>query len=189
MKWYDLMKSRFIFALAIAGLVLSLSGCGITCRSFVSETAGKKIFVDEVANLMAEVTIGSKDRIENKSYPLGIERMLRSELISRFQMEGYLKIVNSPEASDIILRVSITDYEREAVTIQDNNQIDDYRLKINVGAIFIDTKTKTEITKANIYTDSSYELASDRVRDGSSALNLLLSKTARKIAGTLLDQW
>jgi|GEM_PF-3283063 len=183
------MRNKLFAVLIVAGFVLPFSGCGITCRSFVSETAGKKIFVEEVSNPMAAVTIGSKDRIENKSYPIGIEKMLRSELISRFQTEGYLKIVNSREASDIVLTTAITDYQREAVTVQDNNQINDYRLTINVQAHFIDAKTNTEITKTEVSTDSSFELASDRIRDGSDSLHLVLSKAARKIAGALLDQW
>jgi len=151
-------------------------------------TAGRTIYVDEVKNTM-NTAADANDYAHYRSVPPGLEKELRAEIISRLQTEGYLKIVNSKEAADVVLVAEITDYLREAVSIRDEHQIDDYRLVMGVNATFYKGTSTRVITMTSFSTDSTYDLRGGLVRDGTTALQFLLSKTARKIADALLDQW
>lgn len=173
--------------LCVAGIVL-WSGCGATSHTFLVNTAGRTIYVDEVKNAM-NVAAEANDYAHYRSVPPGLEKELKAEIISRLQTEGYLKIVNSKETADIVLVAEITDYLREAVSIRDEHQIDDYRLVMGVNATFYKGAGGPAITRISFSTDSTYDLRPELVRDNATALQFLLSKTARKIADALLDQW
>lgn len=176
-----------VSGICVLGLYLTL-GCGITSQSFLTQAAGKKIFVQDVENTM-DVVSERNDFSQHRSIPPGLERRLRVEIINRLQTEGYLKVVNSKQDADIVLKTQITDYLREAVTVKDNNVIEDYRLIITGSAMFSDTHTNGEISKIQFTADSSYEIGSSRDSNSTSAVDLLISRAARKVADALLDQW
>ena len=174
--------------LFIGILSISVAGCGLKSYSLMTGAAGKTIYVEDVKNKV-NVATDANDYAHYRSFPPGLEKQLRSEIMDRLQTEGFLKVVNSKEEADYVLSTEITDYRREAVTIRDNNLIDDYRLVISGNAHFYKGSPQQDVAKVSFTTDSAYDLNQGLVRDGSSATQIMLSKAARQIADALLDQW
>ena len=112
-------------------LLLLISGCGVYSFSG-SGLSGIKTIATPL--------------FDNQTQEYGLREALTEEIAERFVQDNTLKVVNERSA-DSILRGVITKYEREAHTFDEEENIEEYIVRIWVEVTFEEKKGKKIIWK------------------------------------------
>jgi len=78
--------------------------------------------------------------IENRTAIGELSETLYENIINAFIDNGRLKIVNNPDDADLILNITILNYENKPYTYGRNEDVSQYDLKITVSAKCINKK-------------------------------------------------
>src|SRR4051812_11931805 len=119
---------RLLLACALLGMVV---GCGYTTGSLLPSNY-RTIYVEPFKNNVAFTSDNSR-----ALYVPLLENRVRSAVTDRFQFDGHLHIKDS-EKSDLVLKGSLIGFEREELRVSDNQEVQEYRLRITVSLTLTD---------------------------------------------------
>ncbi|MCM8831780.1 MAG: LPS assembly lipoprotein LptE [Candidatus Omnitrophica bacterium] len=177
-----MQRIYFIFYFA---LISFLSNCGYTTK--VSTIYKQdKIFIIPVKN---QIDITSEDRRYSnyKVLPIFLEKKLTNAIVSRFNTDGYFKVVNDKEDT-LQLETSILDYKKEALRYTDSDDIKEQRLRLTVRVKLIDAKGKI-LKEKNVVGDTSFFLIGPQKKSESAAQEELIQDVARRISEVVAEEW
>lgn len=103
------------------GIFSAVSGCGYS-RTQVLPHDIKTIYVDVV-----------KNKIELKdvyAYQPGLEMSITNAIIRRLNRDGNLRVVQSRENADAILKADLTRFEQEGLRFSSLERVEEYKLYI-----------------------------------------------------------
>ncbi|RLJ04051.1 MAG: hypothetical protein DRP14_04035 [Candidatus Aenigmatarchaeota archaeon] len=165
------MKSKILIFL----VVVILSGCGYTTGSLIPSHI-KTIYVETFTNKTSEP---------------GIEIEVTDAIKDRFLTDGALKIANSREEADSILKGEIIDYRREPLSYTSDNEVAEYRLVLTVNLTYYDL-VKDEIMweEEDFEADSEFYTTMQQQRFGSTNLDeeKLIENVARELAREIVNR-
>jgi hypothetical protein len=171
---------------SILGICLALlfcSGCGYTTGSLLPsnyKTISIERFKNKVGYLNENVRGLYIPLLENKAY---------DAVISRFQTDGHLKVARSGQA-DLILKGELTGFDREELRINDDQNVQEYRLRVTIAMTLIDGATGEEIWNEPSYSgEATYFLAGAQAKSESAALEDALVDLSRRVVERTLENW
>ncbi len=128
------MKRPSLFILAVVALSsIVFSGCGYSTRLAAYEkntTIYIRPFENKVdLNIEGEIS----DRNPYRLYRPGMETKITDAVISRFLMDGYIKVVSNKDQADLILSGELLSYEKQPLRYDDDQNVEEYRANIIVN--------------------------------------------------------
>ncbi|MCM8824381.1 MAG: LPS assembly lipoprotein LptE [Candidatus Omnitrophica bacterium] len=164
-------------------LLLFIS-CGYTTQMYLYR--GKSIYIKPVVN---NVNITREDRTYSSysPYPLLLDKDLTNAIITRFNIDGHLKVVSSEEA-DLRLETYINNYEKEALRYTDTDEVSEQRLRLHVKIVLFDFQNNI-IKENNIVGETSYFLSGSLAKSEANACLDLVDDTARRIIEMVIEEW
>jgi hypothetical protein len=130
--------------------------------------------------------------IENRAMLPQTQAIVETELRSALLKDGRVTLVNSPEAADAVLHVSLVGYDRDvtAANPADTGLAREFALNLRASCTLTDRRTqhsyftdrKLDVTKA-AFTDSG------QLQSEYQTIPLLASALADEVAHAVLDVW
>jgi len=128
---YSSNLSVYCLLFTVFCLLFSISGCGVYSFSGSGLSGIKTIAIP---------------LFDNQTQEYGIRETLTEKIAERFVQDNTLKVVNE-KIADSILQGVITKYEREAHTFDEQENIEEYIVRIWVKVTFEEKKNKKTIWK------------------------------------------
>lgn len=165
-------------------LLFFVASCGYTTRGFVYTE--DSIIIKPVVNKV-NITSTGRNYSDYVSFPILIENRLTNELVSKFNIEGNLKVVNQgPEA--LILDCVVKSYNRETLRYTESDDPDEQRLHLNVHIKLTSPKGKILQDKV-VVGETTYYLEGANKKSESAAQLDLIDDTARRICEAVTEEW
>lgn len=172
-------------------LFFIIIGCGYTTRGFVYTQ--NTIVIKPVINNI-NITSENRKYSDYTSFPILIENRLTNEIVSKFNIEGNLKVVSEdPKALNLVCTVN--DYSRDTLRYNNADEVDEQRLRLNTHIKLTDgdgkvLQDKNVSGEATYYLDSIPDDNNGIVRTSESAAQLdLIDDTARRICEAVTEEW
>ncbi len=173
---------KYLLLFATFFLVI-ISGCGYTTRGSLNP-AYKTVYIEPVTENI-EFTGETQSYSDFRSVPPLLDNSFTSALISRFNLTGGLKVVNKNNA-DLFLETEITDYIRGGLRYDEQDDIEEYRLKMSFKYKLFNAKN--ELVKENSLSASTeYNISGGETQ--SQAISDLLDDAARRLTEDIIESW
>jgi len=150
------------------------------------DPAYKTVYVKPVVNKVKfteETQLGAGVR----TLPPQIENRFTAALRDRMLRDGNLKSVDMASA-DLLLEVEITDYVREGMRYDDNQKINEQRLKLVYNYV-LKNQEGTEVNKGSLIADELYANSGTHMRSEEVALRDLLDDAGRRVVQDIVEAW
>ncbi len=171
----------------VCAIVCGSAGCGYSTGSLLPGHL-KTIYVDNFKN---EIQIG-KEVTQAQQYTLyrpGLENEVTSAVIERFVFDGNLRIAHK-EHADIMLTGSLADYRKEALRYDDDDVVEEYRIKIVVNLTLVDTVRDKVLWEEPGFTgEATYKTMGRSQASEESARDEALEDLSRRIVERTIERW
>ena len=127
----------------------------------------------------------------NKTTESAIELQVTHALRQRVQFDGRLKLVNSAEAADAVMEVTLTNYKLSAIAFRDDlkTTAEQYRLRITGVATLTNTKTGEILSESKTYGEARFFFNSDLTTSKRDALPTAAQELAKFVVDDLIEQF
>ncbi|MCX5686126.1 MAG: LPS assembly lipoprotein LptE [Candidatus Omnitrophica bacterium] len=168
-------------------ILLFVSGCGYTTRSLLPSDF-KNIRVENFKNDI-KITAEQSDQRMYVGYRPGMEIELTKAVIDAFLMDGNLKIARESNA-DIILTGTLTDFKRDALRYDANNNVEEYRIKLIVNMELENAKTGALVWKESGFAgETTYRTSGSLAKSEASSIRNAIADLARRIVERTVEAW
>ncbi len=180
------IKASLLLSLTLF-LIISACGCGYTTGSLLPSYL-KTIYVDNFKNKIdidREVTGSSRYML----YRPGLENEVTSDVVDRFVFDGNLKIEKREDA-DLILTGSLMDYQQEPLRYDDNDNVEEYRVRITVDIELKDVANdKILWTETGFAGEATYKTTGRLAASETTARQEAIEDLARRIVERTIEVW
>ncbi|MDD5422315.1 MAG: LPS assembly lipoprotein LptE [Candidatus Omnitrophota bacterium] len=167
--------------------IFCAGGCGYTTRSLLPSNY-KTLHVDNFKNSIP-VTAEQNNVRMYRGYRPGMEIELTKAVIDKFLDDGNLAI-HSDKGSDLILIGDMTDFRREALRYDTNDNVEEYRIKIIVDISLEDVKAgKTVWTEKGFTGETTYTTSGGLAKTEASAIKDAIADLARRVVERTVEAW
>lgn len=174
---------RLKFLLPVCFLAIILSGCGYSTQSLLPSSL-KTIHIAPFKNKINYST----DTRRNLYLPL-LEIKVRNAVADRFLFDGHLRVKDS-EIADVILKGDLIGYEREVLRYTDNNDVQEYRIRIVVSLELWDTREKKALwSEPSFAGETTFFVTGAQAKSEDTALQDALTDLARRIVERTIEDW
>lgn len=180
-----------VWMLRLLGIVVAAAvtaaGCGYTTRSLLPAEF-KSIYVDNFTNKI-NITAEQTNERMYRGYRPGMENDITRTTIDKFLYDGNLKIA-SESSADLILRGELTDFRKEPLRYDANNNVVEYRIIMVVNIELIDAKTGKALWKEQGFAGETTYMTSGSTAMGEfPAMNAAIFDLARRIVERTVEVW
>lgn len=163
--------------------VISLSGCGYTTGSLLPPQF-HTLYVEPFANKVEFVS----ENVRTLYVPL-LETKVRNAIIDRFQLDGHLRLSDSNK-SDLILKGTLVGFERDDLRTDQNQNVQEYRLRIIVSLTMIDNTTgQVYWQEPSFVGESTYFTSGPQAKSETEALNDTMTDLSRRVVERTIENW
>lgn len=172
-------------------LVFLIAGCGYTTRSMISDEY-KTIYITPFTNKI-DITNQLDTASKYKVYKPLLDTDITREVNNKFVKDGNLKIA-SKESADLILKGEVVEFVRDPLRYTDNNDVEEYRLRILVNISLWNNRDNKLLWEENNFTGeaayftSYYPVVSQQISE-STAINNAILDLARRITNRTIEEW
>ena len=166
-------------------LVLCLTGvrCGYSTSSAMP-AGWHNIYVEPFSNSINFSAAANR----NLYLPL-LEVKAHNAVVDRFLFDGHLRSSPADDA-DLILKGDLVGYDRGALRYTENQDIQEYRVQIQVNLTLIDAHTKEVIWEEKGFTgEATYFTTGPKVTSEDSAVNDAITDLARRTVERTIENW
>jgi len=168
----------------LIALVFIVAGCGYTTGGGLY--AGRKIIITPAVNKI-DITSETRKNSNYVTFPILIENKLTNKIISKFNIDGNLKVVN--QAQDALkLTCIVNDYAKEALRYTGTDDVQEQRLRLYVATKLISAQEKVLINKT-VVGETTYYLSGANQKSEEAAQVDLIDDTARRISEAVTEEW
>ncbi|MBF0532009.1 MAG: hypothetical protein HQL23_02810 [Candidatus Omnitrophica bacterium] len=173
------MKRVILFL--FAGVILA-AGCGYSTRATTMKE--RTIYIAPFENGVGFSTEGSQ-----RLYLPLLEVRVRKAVNDRFLLDGNLRPVKS-EKAELMLKGKLVDYQRDALRYTDNNDVQEYRVRVVVDLELIDPKTETAVwAEKGFAGEATYFLTGPQAKSEDAAVEDALTDLARRTVERTIENW
>ena len=165
-------------------LLFIIVGCGYTTRGFVY--VEDTIIIKPVINKI-DITSESRKYSDYTSFPILIENRLTNEIVSKFNIDGNLKVV-SEDPNALKLVCTVNDYNRDTLCYTDSDAVSEQRLRLNVHIKLTSGDGKV-LKEKNVVGETEYYLTGANSKSESAAQLDLINDAARRITEAVTEEW
>ena len=173
-----------IFSLVILGSfsVLSLS-CGYSTNLLLASGV-RTIHVEDIKN-----SIDYTQENTNDIYIPLLEVKVRNAIIDRFLFDGHLKVAQ-PDKADVTLKGELISYDRSVLRRTDNDNVEEYRVRVTVNVTLWDRTKEKVIWQENAFSgESDYFVTGPLAKSETVAINDAVTDLARRIVERSIENW
>ena len=176
------MMQRLFFHMLVLGSLL-LSGCGYTTGSLLPSNY-RTVAIEPFKN-----KVGYLNENTRGLYVPLLENKVHDNVASRFQFDGHLKVVPAGRA-DLVLKGELTGFDREELRLTDNQDVQEYRLRITVAITLVDQTTDKPVWEEPSFSgEATYFVSGPQAKSESAALDDALTDLSRRIVERTLENW
>ena len=158
-------------------------GCGYTTKANLAPHL-KTIYIKALKNSIDFQTQGRR----NVYLPL-LEVDARDAIVDRFMMDGNLRITDEDE-SDLILSGELKRYNREVLRSDDDDDVEEYRVRVTVSLKMYDIKNDEAMwSEPNFSGEATYFVTGAQATTEASAIEEALEDLATRIVERTMDNW
>lgn len=173
------MRKMFLL-IAVSMLV----ACGYTTRGFLYD--GKTIMVEPIINKI-DITSESRQYSGYTSFPILIENRLLNEVVTQFNIDGGLKVVNDdPRAMS--LTCVVKHYDKQTLRYTDDDDVREQRLRLHVLTTLKDPQAEVLMSKV-VVGEADFFLSGPNQKSEEAAQRDLIDDTARRIVEAVVEEW
>lgn len=186
-----MIRRLFLLFLAIIGFSVSFSGCGYSIRS-LAYNKNTTIYVKPFENeIDLNITSEYSDKNPYRLYRPGMETKITNEVINRFLLDGYLKVVSDLSKADLLLSGELTSYEKQPLKYNESTRdVEEYRANIIVNINLEDRKQNKIVYKEDGFVGySEFALTGPRVKSEDVAIDDAVKDLARRIVERTVEDW
>ena len=177
-----MLIKRLVFAGLIV-IAFAVAGCGYSATSALPSGL-RTVYVEDFKNSIAFTLEGER----NLYLPL-LEVKARNAIIQRFQFDGHLRIAQ-PETADLILKGELIGYERAALRYTDNDDVQEYRVRVVVKLTMWDTKLNQPFwVESGFAGEGDYFVRGPVIGTESAALEEAIVDLARRVVERTIENW
>ncbi len=181
------MKHKMFVSILIVFLAMSCCGCGYTTGSLLPSHI-KKIRVENFKNSI-DITEEVSEIQTYKAYKPRMEQDITKAIIDRFIFDGNLKIALA-ENADIILTGELIDFRREALSYDEDDNIEQYRIVVFVSIKLKDIKMNKILWQYDSFAGSyEYYTTGSQAKSEETAINEAIDDLARRIVEQTIEVW
>ena len=180
------MKNRI--SLLLLGIsVMFLGGCGYSTASLLPEGM-RTIHVQNFKNdIKADKEIS--DKRSSFSYRPGIEIDITRKVIDRFIFDRHIDVDNEKSA-DMILKGSLIDFHQVALSYDDDDNVEEFRVELVVKLELIDNATGNVIwSEKSFLGQSNYDTTGPNAKSESQGINSAVRDLAERIVERTVETW
>ena len=129
--------------------------------------------------------------VVNQTAEPAIELQITHALRQRIQMDGRLKLVDSPDKADAIMEVVLTEYLLSAIAFRSDlkTTAEQYRIRISANSTLKDAQTGKAITESETYGETTFFFESDLTTSKRNALPRVAQELAKFTVDDVVEQW
>ncbi len=176
---------RFIFfSFCLLFSAFCFSSCGYSTGNLLPSNY-RAISVEQFKN-----KVGYLNEERRGLYIPLLENKAHDAVVTRFQIDGHLKIAPS-ERADLILRGDLTGFEREELRLSDNLDVQEYRLRITLSLTLIDPSNPNEPlwVEPSFSGEATFHTVGPQAKSESAALEDALTDLSRRVVERTLENW
>ena len=178
---------RLSFLILVPFVLIMCNGCGYSTGSLLPANV-TTIYIDNFKN---KIDI-SKEVTESLRYTLyrpGLESDVTNEVVERFVFDGNLRI-RSEEDADLMLKGDLIYYGQAALRYDQNDNVEEYRIRITVNMELIETETEKVLWKEVGFSgESTYRTTGRLAKSEDVAREEALEDLARRIVERTVENW
>jgi len=163
-------------------LCFFIASCGYTTKSTLPSRY-KTISIKKFKNNISYANESKR----NLYLPL-LEINTRNAIIDRFMFDGNLKISESDQA-DMVMTGELVDYSREVLRYDDNDDVQEYRIRVTVSLELWDNKKQEVSWKENLAGEATFFLAGSQATSEETASGEAMTDLARRIVERTIEDW
>jgi len=168
----------------IGAVLMGLTGCGYTTTSALPPRL-KTICIGSFKN-----SIPYTDAANQSVYIPLLEVKARDAVVKRFQFDGNLDIVDSPEEADLVLKGELIEYRRNPLRYTDHDDVEEYRIQIIMKLALVDTADEEPMWEYSRFIgESTYFLTGTQASTEDAAVAKATVDLARRIVETTIENW
>jgi len=172
-------------------LLVTISGCGYTTRSMISNKF-KTIYIVPFVNkidVTQEADTGSKYRL----YKPMLETDVTRAVTNKFLFDGNLRPAKE-ESADLVLKGELVEFRRDPLRYTDGDEVEEYRLNLIVNIRLWDQKESQLVWEENNFTGdytyfTNFAPASAVKKSDDTAATEAISDLARRIVERTVEEW
>jgi hypothetical protein len=181
------MKRRYIYSLCALLPAMLLCGCGYTTRSMV----GSKYKTIAIELFKSSIDITSEPQANRgfTTYRPALETDITKKVKERFLFDGNFRIAREDEA-DVILKGKLTDYRKDAVRYDAQDNVEEYRVSIGVTISLMERADKKPVwSDQSVVGEYTFFLAGPNAKPEDTAVNGALDDLARRVVERTVEFW
>lgn len=167
-------------------VVLYLTGCGYTTRSFITNKY-KTIYVAPFENAI-DITKDTDASSRYKTYRPLLETDISREVINRFISDGNLSISRKDEA-DLTLNGKLVDFRRDALRYTSDEDVEEYRISLKVDLSLTEKDKKLLWEEKALIADTTYFVSGPHAKSESTAIDEAVKDLSRRIVERVIESW
>ena len=137
-------------------------------------------------DLTAEVS----SKYPYRLYKPGLENDVTNAVIERFITDGNLKVVKDYDEADSVVSGKLTEYVREPLRYDDNENVIEFRIRVVVSAKFVNKKDNKAIWQASDFAgESSQRTGGTLEKTEDTAKNEAVDDLARRVVEKTIEVW
>jgi len=180
------MARNRILSILVCTLMV-FSGCGYTTRSTLPSNI-KTIYVDNFVNKINVAAEQTNERMY-RGYRPGMEVEVTNAIRDRFIFDGNLKIAPE-ESANLILKGELIDFRREPLRYDNDDNIEEYRVKLIVNMEVLNADTgEVRWQEKGFSGETSYRTSGSLVKTESTAVRDATEDLARRIVERTVEEW
>ena len=177
------MRKMFLF-LAVIFLTGSGLNCSYSTRSGMP-TGYRTIHVEPFKN---KINYTDENR-RNVYFPL-MEVTARNAIVKRITFDGNLRIKKEPQKADLILKGSLTGYERQPLRYDENDNVLEYRIQVVVDLVMWDVKTDAQLWEEKGFVgETTYFTTGVNAMSEAGALDKAMEDLGRRVVERAVENW
>jgi len=170
------------FTLSILCLFV-LTACGYSTRSLLPARLDS-IYIEPFEN-----DIDYTNEQKRTLYLPLLETQVQENLIDRFLFDGNLRIAKTEDAA-LILRGKLLDYRRDDLRLDDNEDVQEYRISIIVSLEMFDVANDEVLWSETAFAGTAdYFLSGPHATSEDSAVDEALEDLARRVVARTVENW
>lgn len=171
-----------------AALGLALAGCGYSTQSLLPSNY-RKIYIEPFINRLSITQESTEIQRFATSLPR-LEEDVTNEVIERFIFDGHLRVTTNRQEADLILSGELVDFHRQALRLNDQGTVEEYRLNLVANIALRDPKGGELVwEEAGFIGDTTYFLSGTSSKTETSAVQALLTDFAKRVVERTIENW
>lgn len=184
-----MIKKSFWLAIVLLGYwIIGLLGCGYTTRATLALVNYRTIYITPFANKV-DITRETDVATKYKLYKPLLETDITRTVINKFLLDGNLRPIKK-ESADLTLKGELIEFIREPLRYSDNEEVEEYRIKLVVNLTLWDNKENKLMWEENNFAGiTEYFTTGASAKPEATAINEAITDLAKRIVERAVEEW